>query len=68
MNLFLIICSRCQQETGLATTNKNVLAEMTYKCEKCQHTGKGIDNYQEIDRDKYLEGFELIEREEPNTK
>ncbi|CFW93272.1 protein of unknown function (DUF2296 domain) [endosymbiont DhMRE of Dentiscutata heterogama] len=68
MQLFLILCSQCQQETGLATTNKNILAEMTYKCHQCGQEGNGSDNYKQTDRSKYLEGFELMEPEEKDKE
>jgi hypothetical protein len=59
--IYLIYCAKCQVDTGLATSNLNILAEIPYTCPKCEHKGKGTDNYHSIDREKYLEDYEELE-------
>ena len=69
MNLiYLIFCDKCNKETGIATTNKNNLDNMPYQCDQCGHKGVGTKNYQTIEKEKYLEGYEKIDGPEPEEE
>lgn len=64
MNLiYLINCAKCQTDTGLATNNFSIIKEIPYTCPQCGHKGKGGDDYQTIDQEKYLEGYEELQKE-----
>ncbi|RHZ37432.1 hypothetical protein [endosymbiont GvMRE of Glomus versiforme] len=62
--IYLIQCSNCQKDTGIATINPNILEEISFTCDQCGQKGLGTDNYRTMEREKYLEGFEEVNSEE----
>jgi hypothetical protein len=59
--IYLIFCSKCNKDAGVATSNKDVLTNIPYQCHQCGHKSEKADNYQTIEKDKFLEGHEKIE-------